>query len=277
MRNRSDTPADTVDDPEPAARASPSAETGTLGKAIALVELVCSAPQPMRFSDILRLSDQPRGSLHRQLRHLVLEGMLDLAPDGAYTGGLRLLSFASQAWAANSARKIAEPHLRRLQELTGETVHFGALRGTQIIYLDKLESRQAVRMHSQVGNASPVYCTGIGKAALSTLADETLRQMVQDLRFVPFTPHTIADAKTLLVEIEEVRRRGVAFDREEHQAGIRCVASSVCAASRGFVGGISVTAPAFRFEEMQMQDWARPLRSIASLIEADLDVALAPR
>ncbi|WP_165215119.1 IclR family transcriptional regulator [Affinirhizobium pseudoryzae] len=277
MTKRRETPADTADDPKPAEQVASAAETGTLGKAIALVELVCSAQQPLRFSDILRLTDQPRGSLHRQLRHLVLEGLLDLSPDGTYTGGLRLLSFASQVWARNSARKIAEPHLRRLQELTGETVHFGVLRGTDIIYLDKLESRQAVRMHSQVGNASPVYCTGIGKAALSTLEDDKLQRMAEAIRFVRFTPQTLTDPKILLAEIGTIRVQGFAFDREEHQAGIRCVAASVCAASRGFVGGISVTAPAFRAQEEQMQEWVRPLCSIAASIEAELDVALAPR
>ncbi|MCY1664518.1 IclR family transcriptional regulator [Rhizobium sp. SL86] len=272
-----DATEETRDQSQPADRALLSADTGTLGKAIALVELVCCADQPLRFSDILRLTDQPRGSLHRQLKHLVLEGLLDLSPDGTYAAGLRLLNFASRAWAQNSARKVAEPHLRRLQDLTGETVHFGALRGADIIYLDKLESRQTVRMHSQVGNASPVYCTGIGKAALSTLEDARVQQMVRTLQFFPFTPKTILDPETLLAEIRAIRTQGFAYDREEHQPGICCVAAPICAVSRGFVGGVSVTAPAFRAQEAQLRDWARPVLSAAARIEADLAVALAPR
>ena len=181
MTERHDRSDETRNSPLVSEPSSSAGDTGTLGKTIALVELVCSADQSLRFTDILRLTGQPRGSLHRQLKHLVLEGLLELSPDGTYTAGLRLLHFASKAWAHNSARKVAEPHLRHLQELTGETVHFGALRGTEIIYLDKLESRQAVRMHSQVGNASPVYCTGIGKAALSTLEDERVRQLARAL------------------------------------------------------------------------------------------------
>lgn len=277
MTKRADPSRETVDHSNQAEPVAAVAETGTLGKAIALVQLVCATEQPLRFSDILRLTQQPRGSLHRQLRHLVLEGLLDLSPDGTYTAGLRLLSFASQAWARNSVRKIAEPHLRRLQELTGETVHFGTLRGTDIIYLDKLESRQAVRMHSQVGNASPVYCTGIGKAALSTLDDDQLERMVQALHFVPFTVNTITDSKRLVAEIRAIRASGFAYDQEEHQPGICCVAAPVCSASRGFVGGVSVTAPAFRAQQIHLREWARPLLSVAAQIKAELDVGLAPR
>lgn len=277
MTERDDRSDETRNSPLASEPSSSAGDTGTLGKTIALVELVCSADQSLRFTDILRLTGQPRGSLHRQLKHLVLEGLLELSPDGTYTAGLRLLHFASKAWAHNSARKVAEPHLRHLQELTGETVHFGALRGTEIIYLDKLESRQAVRMHSQVGNASPVYCTGIGKAALSTLEDERVRQLARALQFFPFTPKTIVDPEALWTEVRAIRAQGFAYDREEHQPGICCVAASVCAAARGFVGGVSVTAPAFRAQEAQLREWARPVLSVAARIEADLAVALAPR
>ena len=57
-------------------------ETGTLGKLMALVDLVALADCPMRFTDILSLSDQPRGTLHRQLSHLVEEGLLETDRDG---------------------------------------------------------------------------------------------------------------------------------------------------------------------------------------------------
>jgi hypothetical protein len=130
-------------------------ETGTLGKAVALLDLVARADNPPRFTDLLKLTGQPRGSLHRQLRHLVLEGLIDLSPDGGYTPGLRLLQFASRAWARNSFRLVAEPHLTHLHEMTGETVHLGVLRDCEIVYLDKIESRQAVRMHSQVVSERP--------------------------------------------------------------------------------------------------------------------------
>ena len=137
-------------------------QTGTVGKAMAVLEIVARAEEPPRFTDILARSDQPRGTLHRQLSNLVEEGLLSLNRDHTYSLGLRLLMFASRAWAGNQFRAIAEPHLRRLNEATGETVHLGVLRGTEVIYLDKVEGRQAVRMYSQIGNASPAFCTGVG-------------------------------------------------------------------------------------------------------------------
>lgn len=254
-----------------------SLATGTLGKAMTVLERVVEADEPPRFTDILALSDQPRGTLHRQLTHLVEEGLLELGRDLCYSAGPRLLKLAARAWARNDFRVIAEPHLRALHDLTGETVHLGVLRGRDVIYLDKVEGRQSVRMYSQIGNASPLYCTGVGKAMLSALADADMRSLVGTLTFQRFTDLTHADAASLLAEIEDIRRDGHAFDREEHETGIRCVAAPIWSQDRAFVAGISVTGPAYRVTPEQLQAWSLPVRNAAARIMEDMHSRLGPR
>jgi DNA-binding IclR family transcriptional regulator len=231
----------------------------------------------MRFTDILAVAGQPRGTLHRQLGHLVEEGLLELDADGRYAPGLRLLDLASRSWARNEFRLIAEPHLRALQQATGETVHLGVLRGTSIIYLDKVEGRQSVRMYSQIGNASPCYCTGIGKAALSRLPAEALPELLSGLSFTAFTASTHTNSETLFSEIDEIARSGIAFDREEHEAGIRCVAAPVWSEDRSFVGGVSITGPAYRLSMELLQEWAVPVRMAAKEIMDGMRIRLGPR
>ncbi|TPW27413.1 IclR family transcriptional regulator [Pararhizobium mangrovi] len=251
--------------------------TGTLGKAIDVLELVAETDEPIRFTEILRRCDQPRGTLHRQLSNLVEEGLLVVNRDHSYSLGVRLLKFASKAWANNEFRVIAEPHLRRLHELTGETVHMGVLRGLEVIYLDKVESRQAVRMYSQIGNASPVFCTGVGKAALSCLSKETVEEMLPRIAFRRFTEHTLVDPATFAKAIDRARSEGVAYDREEHEIGIRCVAAPIHTADRSFVAGISVTAPAYRAGEETIAGWVDLVREAAAAIMDDMRNRLGPR
>ncbi|HET7411437.1 MAG TPA: IclR family transcriptional regulator [Pararhizobium sp.] len=256
--------------------ASP-AGTGTLGKAMAVLEIVAASEEPMRFTDILNRSDQPRGTLHRQLSNLVEEGLLAVNRNHSYALGIRLLKFASKAWAGNEFRTIAEPHLRRLHEQTGETVHLGVLRGLDVIYLDKVESRQAVRMYSQIGNASPVYCTGVGKAALSALPDEEVDRLLRRIVFRRYTEQTLMSAEALSAEIAEIRRSGTAFDREEHEAGIRCVAAPIHSADRSFVAGVSVTGPAYRVSIEALEGWAGIVSDTAGMIMDDMANRLGPR
>lgn len=251
--------------------------TGTLGKAMTVLETVALAERPMRFTDVLAVSGQPRGTLHRQLSHLVQEGLLELRPDLSYVPGLRLLKLASASWARNEFRAVAAPFLEALHRETGETVHLGVLRGTEIIYLDKVESRQAVRMNSQIGNASPVYCTGVGKAALSALEPEALETVLSGLQFKRFTLNTLSDRTALLAELDVIRREGIAFDREEHEPGIRCVAAPVFDARRSLVAGVSVTGPAYRVGQDRLDQWGPRVRDTARAIMGELAARLGPQ
>lgn len=259
-------------DEKPVAR-----ETGTLGKAMAVLDIVASSSRPLRFTDILQKSDQPRGTLHRQISNLVEEGLLAVNRDHSYELGVTLLKYAARAWAGNHFRAIAEPHLARLHELTGETVHLGVLRGSEVIYLDKVEGRQAVRMYSQIGNASPVYCTGVGKAALSALPLETVESLVKTISFRKFTDNTITTPQALLKELETIRRDGVSFDREEHELGIRCVAAPIWSAEGNFHAGVSVTGPAYRVSFEALEEWKALVQEAARGIMADMETRLGPR
>ncbi|GAB5508420.1 MAG: IclR family transcriptional regulator [Rhizobiaceae bacterium] len=251
--------------------------TGTLGKAIAVLDAVAASQVPLRFTDLLARVDQPRGTLHRQISNLVEEGLLQVNADHSYELGIRLLRFASNAWSRSKFRNIAEPHLIELHKKVGETIHLGVLQGIEVIYLDKVESSQAVRMHSQIGNASPCYCTGVGKAALSLLSPAQLEERISVIEFRNYTPTTIADADGLRREIEDIRAKGYALDREEHEAGIHCVAAAIGSPGEPLAAGISITAPVYRLPLETLESWAGEVHQAAAAITEDMRVRAGPR
>jgi IclR family transcriptional regulator, acetate operon repressor len=249
-------------------------DTGTLGKAIAILDVVARSPSPLRFSDLLAATGEPRGTLHRRLRHMLEEGLLETGGDGRYGLGLKLMHFASVAWARNDIRTIVRPHLEALQEKVGETVHFGVLTGVEIAYLDKVEAHQNVRMHSRVGAVSPVYCTGIGKAALALLDDRVLAELLPKISFRQFTPTTISNSDQLLAAVRGVRQQGVAYDLEEHEPGICCISVGIAAGDKAC--GVSITAPAYRADRERLDSWREDLVDMARRIEFELFARLGP-
>lgn len=252
-------------------------DTGTLGKAMQVLEIVSNANSPMRFTEILELSDQPRGTLHRQISNLVEEGLLTANPDHSYELGISLLKLASKAWSNNDFRQIAAPHLLDLHAKTGETIHLGILKNEQVIYLDKVESQQSVRMYSQVGNASPLYCTGVGKAALSTLNNDQLEMVLQRIEFNAYTQSTILSVEDLNAEILDIKNTGNAWDREEHEVGIHCVAAPVFSTNRHIAAGVSVTGPVFRISKKDLKNWAPLVRETADKIMNEMAAKLSPK
>ncbi|MEL6919805.1 MAG: IclR family transcriptional regulator [Pseudomonadota bacterium] len=254
-----------------------SASTGTLGKAVAVLDAIASADKPLRFRDLRQTIGQPPGTLHRNLSNLMKEGLVRVNPDQSYALGYRLLTFASAAWSANRFREIAEPHLRQLHEHTKETVHLGVLQGLEVIYLDKVESQQAVRMHSQIGKASPAFCTGVGKVALSVLRENDMRLAVNSINFHAYTKKTIKTPQALEAELIGIAERGHGFDDQEHEEGIHCAAAAIHSPDKTFVGGISVTAPSYRIAKTQLEAWVPLIVQTANAINNDISIQLGPR
>lgn len=252
--------------------------TGTLGKVMEIVSAIADAPAPLRFTDLLHQLNQPRGTLHRNLVNLQQEGMISLNSDGhSYSLGPRMLQLATRAWHGNEFRAIAEPHLRALNAQATETVHLAILQDTQVVYLDKFEAQQSLRMHSQIGRSAPVYCTGVGKAILSGLDDESFEALAARLTFQRFTEHTLTTVGALRADRAQNKARGYAVDAEEHETGIRCAAAPIVADGGLVLGGISVTAPAHRVSDATFEQWISWVKATSAAIARDATIKMGPR
>lgn len=252
--------------------------TGTLGKALDVVTAIANSKHPLRFTDLLKQVAQPRGTLHRNISNLLEEGLIEMSPEThVYLLGPRLLQLASQAWNDNEFRGIAQPHIRALNEMAGETVHLAILQGDQVVYLDKFEAHQSLRMHSQIGRSAPVYCTGVGKAILSGLSDEDFETLANSLIFERFTENTITNVEDLRQDRAATIARGYAIDAEEHETGIRCAAAPVKDQAGLLLGGVSITAPAYRVSDETYTKWTRWVQRTAADIGSDADIKMGPR
>jgi DNA-binding IclR family transcriptional regulator len=250
--------------------------TGTIGKCMQIVEYIASQDSTVRFKDIQQYTAQPKGTLHRQLSNLVSEGLIELDPNGEYHTGIRLLALAHKSWNKNTLRTIARPFLEALHQETQETIHLGVLMQNAVIYLDKVESQQSIRMHSQIGNTSPVYCTGVGKAALSTLTASQLEKICNTIEYVQYTETTITSTADLQQEIQRIQQQGYALDNEEHEAGIFCASAPISNTTRGIHAGVSITAPLFRISTASQQQWPELVKNTAAEINKEIANRLSP-
>src|SRR6185312_13350906 len=111
-----------------------------------------------------------------------------------------------------------------LYEATHETVHLGVLVGSHVLYIDKISGRYSSPVATQIGTRKPMYCTALGKAILAFSPPELLASLLRE-PLTRYTAHTISTPEALLRELAEVRKAGVAYDREEYTLGITCVAA----------------------------------------------------
>ena len=243
---------------------------GTVGKACDVLDQVASFGRPVRFGQLLESSAFPKATLYRFLQTLTSQGMLTYDPERqTYALGLRLVRLAHSAWTHSSLAPIARAHLDSLSQQLGETVHLAQMDASQVLYVDKRNAAQPVEMYSQAGRVGPAYCTGVGKAMLAYLPEPDLTRAIGQQSFHRFTATTLTTDADLRAELAAIRARGFAFDREEHEPGIICIAKPILTRNGRVLGALSVTGPTTRHTLQDLETWAPQLNAAALNIAQD--------
>lgn len=238
--------------------------TGTVGKALGVLDLVASFEKPVKFSEVLARSDLPKGTAYRLIQNLVAEGML--AYDTrfqTYSLGMRLVRLAHVAWSQASLAPVARPILDRLSAEVGETIHLAQLDNAHVLYVDKRNAHRPVEMFSQAGKVGPAYCTGVGKAILAHLPQAELDHALQMQSYHRFTDNTLTSAEALRTDLAQIRAEGVSFDREEHEPGIICIAQPILHEGEHVMGALSITTTTARASLDSLRSYEPAMRRAA--------------
>ena len=245
---------------------------GTVGKALDVLDRVAAFGRPVRFVELLPASPYPKPTLYRLVQTLTHQGMLSHdAEHGTYALGVRLVRLAHAAWKQSSLAPLARPHIDALSAEVGETVHLAQLDNAQVLYVDKRNARQPVEMFSQAGKVGPAYCTGVGKAMLAYLPEPALARALRMQSFHRFTPGTLTTEAALRAELAAIRARGFAYDREEHEAGIICVALPILSQGGTVLGAMSVTGSTARTSLATLESLVPRIRAAAQAIGHEAD------
>jgi IclR family acetate operon transcriptional repressor len=150
-----------------------------------------------------------------------------------------------------------------------ETVNLGVLDGSEVLYVQVLESPEMFRMAARVGMRSALHSTAMGKALLAYLPLAE-REKVLPHKLQSLTSRTLADRSILLKDLESVRARGYAVDSEEDSQGVRCVGAPILDGAHRVVAAMSVSAPAIRMPADRMQKIARKVSKACLDISREL-------
>lgn len=209
----------------------------------------------------------PVGTIYPILQTLVdLQYLSYNAESRRYCTGLRLFLVGSSYVSGNnwysSINSILSDSASRCG---GETLHLAKLEGGNVLYIIKVESTQSVRTYSSVGVMLPAYGTALGKALLSDMSIEDLHRLYPD-GLKKITPHTITSFEVLHTQLEEVRKTGFAYECEESNKDVRCIARPLRRNGHA-VAAISVAMPVFRYDDEKKALIEKELAAAGTRIE----------
>jgi DNA-binding IclR family transcriptional regulator len=243
------------------------AGTAAFSKFMQVLQLVADAQEPLNIAALMRATGFPRPTVHRIVAALVAERLLVEQPLGStFALGPRLIQLASRSWGRSELRLAAVDELKRLRDVTGETVHLAVPNGTSMVYIEKLESPSAVRMASRIGTSVSLHSTAVGKAYLAALDDSAVKTLLKGLPMPRYTPNTPVDPAQLRTLIREARERGWAVDNEENEPGIYCFGAVIRGMGGAPVAAISVSTLVFRQKEDPQHNYVEPLLEACRVI-----------
>ncbi len=259
--------------PEVAAAESSKERGGiqSLERAFAILEEVARNREGITLAELSKSVGLHNSTAFHLIKTMAQLGYLTQLRDSKrYRIGSRLFTLAAGALEENSLLALVTPVLETLTRETGETGHFAIRSGNDIVVIARTAGSGLLQMMDRTGGQRPAHATALGKVLLSALNDGQIRQFLGRDPLRRFTAKTIVDRDGLLREIEEVRRKGIAYDDGEFDAEIRCVAVPVHDFAGRLAGAVGISGAVWRLPLQSLQDKAQQVREAARLISAQL-------
>lgn len=195
--------------------------------------------------------------------------MLEQDPKtGMYKLGLEMFKLGSKV--NINMRSIVSPYIDSLVVETQETVNLVVREGDNILYIEKKESPHSMRICTNLGQQLPLYCTASGKAILAYLDPADTEEILNRTEFKKFTENTLVTVNAVKEDIEQVRQRGFAVDREELEYGLTCVGVPIFNRKRAPIGAISVSGPTPRMNSIFITKVADKMMGYTKIITEKL-------
>ncbi len=240
----------------------------SVDKALLIVKLLAEKGRDMKLTEIAEELDINKSTLHGLISTLKFHGFVDQdAKTQMYRPGLYLIDLGDIAARSLDIIRVSLPIIEAVRDKLQETVHIAKLYNDNrdVIYVNKKESGQSMRIFTSIGATNPSHCTGVGKILLAYLNENALERLLK-YDFEAYTPNTITDRDAFVKHLAVCRKAGYAVDDEECSIGLRCVAAPIFDHSGKAVYGISISGPTVRMTEEKMQSYIEIIREAADEI-----------
>ena len=217
-----------------------------IARAASVLRALEGRPEGLSLGQIAKEVDLARSTVQRIVAALAAEDFVTEAQPGH---GVRIGPGLARIAASLSSNygEILRPHLVTLRDEVSETVDLSILSGGSAVFIDQIAGQQRLVALSAIGEQFPLHCTANGKAILACSPKEDTETLIAK-SVAEHLDYPLQDRAKLLRELDATRRKHLAFDLQEHGAGISAVGVAVLDAF-GRPVAVSIPAPTDRFND----------------------------
>lgn len=238
---------------------------GSVIKAIEVIEFIANSEKEVGVTEISNALNYGVSATYHLLNTLKQCNIIvQNKTTKKFKLGLKLWQIGMLAYDQNHLSVTLRPYLRRLKELTGETVNLTVMDNYKIVYIAQEESDRLVKMFTKTGATAPLHCTAAGKIFLAYKPEEIRNSILDKIELTKYTDNTIITREKLIKELEEIRKNGYGFDNEERELGVSCIGAPVFDLSDEAIACITISGPTSRFTEENKEKWIKYVLMISN-------------
>ncbi len=239
----------------------------SLYKALSILDCFTTEEPELGISEISKRLGLYKSNVHNLVDTFVKAGYLEQNPENEkYRLAYKILELGQIVTSRMSFATIVTPYMQELAEKTNEVIYLAVPSDTEVMYLDAFSPKNKQTTRRMQGIKAPMYCTGIGKAMLAYLPEQTLHAVLAGER-TKFTDQTLVEREELLQDLKQIRSRGYAIDRMEHEFGIKCIGMPIMNRRGEVIAGVSISGPSLRFDDQTIPTLANQLLDVVDQLK----------
>ncbi|MBA7546425.1 HTH-type transcriptional regulator XynR [subsurface metagenome] len=243
----------------------------SIDRTLQILELFSLEKPEWGVTEISKALNIYKSNVHNVITTLAEKGFVIKDPKtDKYKLGIKFFELGSIVIKNMDLRKIAHPHIEKLSKEFNETVHLGVLDKGRVVSIEREESDKGLCSHVEIGKRTPLHCTAVGKAIMAYLSKDEINLIIREKGLEKFTENTITTRKDLENEFKKIREQGYAVDNIEHEEGVQCVAGPIRDYTGKVIASMSVSGPAFRINENNIQNIAKKVKEYCDYISEEM-------
>ena len=234
---------------------------------MSLLDVLANTQAPATLKMLSQATGLHPSTAHRILAMMTHSRLVERHDASTYALGIRLLELGNIVKSRINIRQIALPFMQQLHDTVDESINLAIRDRDEIIYIERTSSGGSrVRVVYLVGDRAPLHLTSLGKLFLATENVAEVRAYAKRTGLPGKTPHSLTNLSALEKELDKIRRHDLAYDNEEAEIGLRCLAAPIRDDQGAIVAGLSISAPTDRHDP----GWVAQIKAAAEAISSAL-------
>ena len=239
-------------------------------RAFEILNLISGDDRGFLPAEIANSMDMNLSTTHRFLLTLEEIGAVTRSAGNRYHLGLMVAELGRNVTRKDALAEAARPIVNSLANKYRETISLATFDGHQLEFVAWVEPKRPLSMNLRRDQPLPLHCSSIGKVIMADLPAIEREELMSKLNLDKFTENTITDLALLRKEVAKAQLEQVAYDHQEMEEGLSCLAVPVLDGGGTTIAAISISAPTSRMDSKVRKEYAGILQESANKISTAL-------